>query len=182
MDRLTPAVSKRDHIEGAPAARFELVEYGDYECPYCAKARGAVQELRRRLGDDLKFTFRNFPLTEIHPRALAAARAAEAADRQGKFWEMHALLFERQDRLEDDDLLGYAGALGLDVDQFTEDLGRVLRRIEADVRSGEQSGVQGTPSFYVNGRRFEGNWRDSGQLVAALGGADGEAATEADPG
>ncbi len=150
---LAVEISPDDHLRGSPTAPSRLVIYGDYECPYTRKALISVATLREDLGDSLVFAFRNFPLTEIHPHALPAALAAEAADTQGKFWEMHDLLFRRQNFLEDRDLLGYARSLGLDEDRFRADreAEKGLPRIEADLRSGDRNGVEGTPGIFVNG-------------------------------
>ena len=135
-----------------------LVEYGDFECPYCGSAYPEIKELRRRLGDRFAFEFRHFPLEEKHPRALGAAEAAEAARAQGRFWEMHDLLFENQRALEHDDLVGYAEQLGLDVDRFERDLREHVHvgKIHSDRAEGEALGVSGTPAFFVDGERFEG--------------------------
>ena len=135
-----------------------LVEYGDFECPYCGNAYPEIKELRRRMGDALRFEFRHFPITEKHPHALQAAEAAEAARAQGRFDEMHDLLFENQRRLERDDLVGYARELGLDLDRFERDLDTHAHTgaIEADRAAGEAAGVSGTPALFVDGRRYEG--------------------------
>lgn len=152
---LTVDVSAEDHLRGSLTAPARLVIYGDYECPYTRKALTSAATVRMDLGDSLLFAFRNFPLTEIHPHALHAALAAEAADRQGKFWEMHDLLFHHQHALEDRDLVAYAGSLGLDEARIRADLEAQagLPKIEADIRKGERSGVDGTPGIFVNGRR-----------------------------
>src|SRR5205807_8880858 len=129
-----------DHVRGANTGRLVL-EYGDYECPYSRQAFRAIEGLEARLGEGVRFAFRHFPLTEIHPHALAASRAAEAAALQGRFWEMHDTLFHRQQALEDDDLRRYADSLGLELGRFDSDLGSeaVLERIARDVRSGIDS-------------------------------------------
>ena len=152
---LAVEISSDDHLRGSPTAPSRLVIYGDYECPYTRKALISVATVREDLGDSLVFAYRNFPLTEIHPHALHAALAAEAADAQGRFWEMHDLLFRRQSFLEDRDLLAYARLLGLDEERFRADLEAEtgLPRIEADVRSGERNGVEGTPGIFVNGHQ-----------------------------
>jgi protein-disulfide isomerase len=157
---LTLPVGTRDHATGGSDAALTLVEYGDYECPQCGMAYPIVKNIRRHFGDKLKFVFRNFPLTDKHPHAELAAQVAEAAAAQGKFWEMHDMLFEHQNALEHRHLLGYASKLGLDVDRMTMELERrlYLPRIQEDRDSGTQSGVNGTPQFYVNGNRFDGEW------------------------
>lgn len=161
--RLRVPVSKADHAQGPEDAALVLVEYGDYECPFCGQAHPIVKHAQRALEDELRFVFRNFPLTQIHPHAMNAARAAEAAGLQGRFWEMHDMLYENQDNLEDENLLVYAAELGLDLDQFTRDLlsPPVTQRILADVQGGARSGVNGTPTFFVNGFRFDGDWSRS---------------------
>jgi protein-disulfide isomerase len=144
---------KVDHVRGAPAAHL-ILEYGDYECPYSRQAFHAIEQVERQLGGNVRFAFRHFPLTSIHPHALAAAAAAEAAARQGRFWDMHELLFHRQKALEDDDLRGYAAQLGLDVAAFDRDRpsAAVLERIQRDVDSGLASGqVLGTPTLFIDG-------------------------------
>jgi protein-disulfide isomerase len=136
----------------------ELVEYGDFECPYCGNAYPELKELRRRLGDGIGFEFRHFPLDEKHPHAFAAAEAAEAARAQGRFWQMHDLLFENQRHLEHDDLVGYARELGLDVDRFERELrdGVHADKVRADRAAGEEAGVSGTPALFVDGARYDG--------------------------
>jgi protein-disulfide isomerase len=166
---LTLPVGKRDHIQGPADAPATLVEYGDYECPHCKRAYPIVKEIQRRMGRRLRFVFRNFPLRESHPHAQHAAEAAEAADAQGKFWELHDLLFERQFALEDENLIEYADELGLDVARFRKDLaeGVYAPRVREDFRSGVSSGVNGTPTFFVNGARHDDAW-DVEPLLAAL--------------
>jgi protein-disulfide isomerase len=155
---LTPPVGDRDHVIGPRTAPVTLVEYGDYECPYCGAAHPVVKEVRRRLGNSLRFAFRHFPLTRVHPHAQHAAEAAEAAGAQGKFWQMHDQLFEHQEALDDADLLLYAAAIGLDLDRFLNELetGVHAARVREDFLSGVRSGVNGTPTFFINGRRHEG--------------------------
>ena len=166
--QLNPPVSDRDHAQGPAGAKLTLVEYGDYECPHCGRAHPIVKAVQKRLGTRLRFVFRNFPLSNAHPNAEAAAEAAEAAAAQGKFWEMHDLLFEHQDALEREDLLRYAADLGLDVKRFASELeGAVHRpRVQEDFRSGVRSGVNGTPTFFINGSRFDGAWDEAGLLAA----------------
>lgn len=167
---LTPAVSERDHATGPEDAPVTLVEYGDYECPYCGMAYTVVKSAQRELGEQLRFVFRNFPLAEAHPHARLAAQAAEAAAAQGKFWEMHDALFQHQDALEAEDLAGYAKSLGLDMAQFARDLedAKYTKRVRDDFRSGVRSGVNGTPTFFINGSRFEGSWANEKAFVHAL--------------
>jgi Na+:H+ antiporter, NhaA family len=151
---LSPPVDPaRDHIRGAADAPVTLVEYGDFQCPYCGEAYPVVKRLLERFGDRLRFVFRHMPLADLHPRAPAAAQAAEAAGAQGRFWEMHDRLFEHQLELRDSDLRGHAEALALDVERFGSDLGDAAHaaRIEADLLSGARSGVPSTPRFFVNG-------------------------------
>ena len=168
--QLTPAVSASDHTSDPEDAPVTLVEYGDYECPYCGMAHPVVQRAQRELGPELRFVFRNFPLAEAHPHARVAAQAAEAAGAQGKFWEMHDMLFEHQDALEVEDILGYAKLLGLDIEQFSRDLeaGTYAKRVRDDFRSGVRSGVNGTPSFFVNGERYDGSWANQESFIRAL--------------
>jgi len=167
---LTPPVSDRDHIAGPDDAPVTLVEYGDYECPYCGMAHPVVKRAQKELGKQLRFVFRNFPLAEAHPHAQIAAQAAEAAGAQGKFWEMHDMIFEHQDALEVEDLLGYAASLGLDAKQIARDLeaGTYVKRVRDDFRSGVKSGVNGTPTFFVNGVRYDGSWANEKAFIAAL--------------
>ena len=167
--QLTPPVSKRDHTVGPASAAITLVEYGDYECPHCGAAHPIVKEIRRRLGNGLRFAFRHFPLSRIHPHAERAAEAAEAAGAQRKFWQMHDQLFEHQDALDDESLLVYAAAIGLDVDEFTREmlLGVHAPRVREDFLSGVRSGVNGTPTFFVNGHRHDGSY-DLQTLMAAI--------------
>jgi protein-disulfide isomerase len=168
--QLTPPVGGADHAAGPDDAPATLVEYGDYECPYCGMAHPIVKRAQQALGNQLRFVFRNFPLAEAHPHARLAAQAAEAAGAQGKFWEMHDTLFEHQDALEPDDVLGYAQAIGLDVERFTRELesGVYARKVRDDFRSGVRSGVNGTPTFFVNGVRYEGSWANEDAFIRAL--------------
>ena len=170
MSRLTPAVSETDHCQGPEDAPVTLVEYGDYECPYCGQAYPIVHQVQKALGIRLRFVFRNFPLAEMHPHAERAAEAAEAAAAQGKFWEMHDLLYEHQKALDDAHLAEYAKRLGLDVDRVERELeaGTHTKRVRSDFHSGVRSGVNGTPTFFVNGRRLDGPWDFDG-LMDAIG-------------
>ena len=166
---LAVPVSERDHSQGPATAAVTLVQYGDYECPYTRQSTTVVRALQHQLGDQLRFVFRNFPLTEIHAHALHAALAAEAAATQGKFWEMHDSLFHHQHTLEDSDLAHFAEAIGLDMQQYARALAdqRSLARIEEDVEGGERSGVQGTPTFFINGVLYRASWEQD-TLLAAL--------------
>jgi len=164
-----PVAEDRDHIEGSSDAAVTLLEYGDYECPYCGAAYPIVKQIQETMGDRLRFVFRNFPITTAHPHAEQAAEAAEAAAAQGKFWPMHDLLYENQQRLEDDDLAGYAEQLGLDVARFRRELAEHAhaQRVREDFMSGVRSGVNGTPTFYIDGVRYEGSY-DGDSLLEAL--------------
>jgi len=168
--QLTPDVSERDHSAGEPDAPVTLVEYGDYECPHCGMAYPIVKSIQRRLGKKLRFVFRNFPLAESHPHARHAAECAEAAADQGKFWEMHDALFENQDRLEDEELVALARRLRLDAQGIARALeeGTYAARVRADFRSGVRSGVNGTPTFFINGQRYDGAWPDEDAFVRVL--------------
>jgi protein-disulfide isomerase len=156
-----------DHVRGPAGGRL-IVEYGDYECPYSRQAYREIERVEREL--DLRFAFRHFPLTEIHPHALAASAAAEAAALQDRFWDMHELLFHRQKALEDDDLRRYAGELGLEVARFDRDRtgAAVLARVRRDVQSGMASGeVRGTPTLFIDGVVHRGGY-DAATLLEAL--------------
>jgi protein-disulfide isomerase len=166
---LTVPVSARDHVRGPATAAVTLVEYGDYQCPSCQEAHPIVTDVRHYLGDRMRLVFRNFPLTALHHDAQAAAEAAEAAGAQGKFWEMHDYLFGHQSRLDRAALLGYAAAIGLDVARFTRDLdGREFAgRVREDIVSGVRSGVNATPTFFINSVRHDDRW-DLETLATAL--------------
>jgi protein-disulfide isomerase len=168
--RLTVPVGPDDHAAGPATAPATLVEYGDYECPYCGQAYPVVKAVQKALGKKLRFVFRNMPLKEVHPHAELAAEAAEAAAAQGKFWEMHDALYENQDRLGPALVAELAANLELDVARFATDLreGRVRPRVRADFMSGVKSGVAGTPTFYIDGARWNGDWGNVDELVAAL--------------
>jgi protein-disulfide isomerase len=168
---LAPVDDDIDHVRGPTAGRL-IVEYGDYECPYSRQAFREIERVEQRLGGGIRFAFRHFPLTRIHPHALAAAAAAEAAALQDRFWDMHELLFHRQKALEDDDLRRYAADLGLDVARFDQDRAGagVLARIDRDVESGTASGeVQGTPTLFIDGVVHLGGY-DAATLMEALTG------------
>jgi len=164
-----PVGEDRDHIQGPADAAVTLVEYGDYECPYCGAAYPIVKDVQAEMGERLRFVFRNFPITTSHPHAEHAAEAAEAAGSLGKFWEMHDLLYENQKRLGDQDLRAYAEKLGLDVEKFDKELAEHIHapRVREDFMSGVRSGVNGTPSFYIDGVRHDDSY-DLATLLAAL--------------
>ena len=149
---------ERDHIRGDADAPVTLLEYGDFECPYCGDAAPVIAKLLDHFGDELRYVFRHLPLTDVHPNAQIAAEAAEAASAQGAFWEMHDRLLGAQDALAPSDLYRHATALGLDLERFSDDLRRRRHaaRIAEDVRSADASGVSGTPTFFINGRRHQG--------------------------
>ncbi len=154
-----PVDEKRDHIQGPLNAPLTLVQYGDFQCPYCGAAYPEVKKVEKQLGAKLRFVFRNFPLTRIHEFALDAAEAAEAAAAQGKFWEIHDFLYEHQSTLGDPNVaLDFARKLGLDVQRFQRELSqhKYQSRIKEDFSGGIRSGVNGTPTFYVNGIRHDG--------------------------
>jgi len=167
-DLAVPVDPRRDHVRGPAHAPVTIVEYGDFECPYCGLAEPVVRELLAEVAQ-VGYVWRHLPLTDVHPRAQLAAQAAEAAARQDAFWPMHDLLLEHQDALAMPDLLGYAAELDLDPERFTEDLraqaGAV--RIAEDVESADLSGVSGTPTFFINGRRHHGAY-DIDTLTAAV--------------
>jgi protein-disulfide isomerase len=169
MNTLTVPVNERDHIRGSPDAPVIMVEYADFECPYCGLAYPAVKKLENEVGDILAVVFRHFPLATVHPHAELAAEAAEAAGAQGRFWEMHDVLFENQDALAPGDLMEYAAALALDERRFAQDLSehRHAPKVRDDFMSGVRSGVNGTPTFFVNGVRHQGAY-DAASLLASI--------------
>jgi protein-disulfide isomerase len=167
--RLTVPVARRDHIQGRLDAPVTLLEYGDYECPACGQVFPIVKAVQERLGDSLCFAFRHFPLTNVHPHSEHAAEAAEAAAAQGKFWMMHDTLFENQDALEDEDLIRYATALRLNARRLITEIqtGAYATRLREDFMSGIRGGVNGTPTFFINGIRYDGARALSDLLNAA---------------
>ena len=169
VDLALPVDPERDHVRGPEDAPVTLVEYGDFECPYCGRAEPVLRELLADFGDDLRFVFRDLPLSDVHPRAQLAAEASEAAGAQGKFWEMHDLLFDHQDALAPQDLIRYAEELGLDVDRFRDELRRRVYApgIAEDVESADESNVAGTPTFFINGQRHHGSY-DEESLAQAV--------------
>ena len=158
VDLVDPVDPERDHVRGPEDALVTLVQYGDFECPHCGEAEPIIRELLAQFGNELRFVFRHLPLVDVHEHAQVAAEAAEAAHAQGRFWEMHDLLFAHQDALGLDDLYGFAADLGLDVERFSEEVRtrKHAPRVARDVQSADQGGVAGTPTFFVNGRRHEG--------------------------
>jgi len=169
VPRLTPPVSERDHVKRSLEAPIVLVEYGDYECPHCQEVYPILYELKERMGNRVAYVYRHFPISRQHPNAQLAAEAAEAAATQGKFWEMHHQLFTHQNELGFDDLLRHASAIGLDVDLFRRELEEhtYTDRVREDFMSGVRSGVNGTPTFYINGTRYDGAW-DLESLIEAI--------------
>jgi protein-disulfide isomerase len=167
--KLVLPVSERDHIRGPANAPVTLVEYGDYECPYCGMANSIVDEIRRELGNDLRFVFRNFPLTEVHPHAEHAAEIAEAATAHHKFWEMHDMLYAHQDALGDQHLAEYVTLLGIPTTEVKRALAQhaYMDRVHEDFMSGVRSGVNGTPTFFINGSRHDGSY-ERDVLLAAI--------------
>jgi protein-disulfide isomerase len=156
--KLTLPASPQDHIQGKDTSPLTLVEYGDYECPYCGQAYPIIKQVQKRLGPKLRFVFRNFPVTQVHPHAQHAAEAAECAATQNKFWEMHDYLYEHQQALDDKHLEKYAGELGLDLARFKNDMSMHAARVREDFLSGVRSGVNGTPTFYIDNIRYNGSW------------------------
>ncbi len=168
---LRPVDPERDHVRGRPDAPLTLVEYGDFECPFCSRATGMIDEVRAHFGDDLLYVWRHFPLERAHPRAFDAARASEAAALQGRFWEMARELFAHQDDLEWSDMYRYAVAAGCDIEQFDQDVrvhsSKVLHRVEDDAEDADEMDLSATPTFFVNGLRHKGPW-DAASLIRAL--------------
>ncbi len=169
MGRLTAEVTDGDHIQGADGAPVTVVEYGDYQCPYCGKAQSIVKDVQGRVGDGMRYVFRHFPLTNAHAHAKQAAQAAEAAALQEAFWTMHDHLFEHQRELHDSHLMTYADELDLDVGKLRNDMesDAVQTRIQQDFYGGVRSGVNGTPTFFINDARHDDSW-DADTLVAAI--------------
>jgi diadenylate cyclase len=177
-------VGTTDHARGPKDAPVMLVKYGDYECPYCGEAHPVLKELQERVGEQVRFIFRHFPLDTVHPRARRAAQAAEAAASQGRFWEMHDLLYERQDDLGEEDLMRYAAELELDLRRFEEDLTNDDHawRIEEDRLGGDRAGVRGTPTLFVNGVRYSGRVDLDGLLAAVEGATSSSGASPGEGG
>jgi Na+/H+ antiporter NhaA len=168
---IRPVDPHRDHLRGDPSAPLTLVEYGDFECPFCSRATGAIDEVRTHFGNELRYVWRHLPLERVHPRAFDTARASEAAALQGKFWEMAHELFEHQDDLEWSDMYRYAVAIGCDIEQFDHDVrvdpSKVLHRVQDDAQDAELMDLNSTPTFFVNGKRHKGPW-DAASMIRAL--------------
>lgn len=171
MPRLTaPVDPARDHVAGPDEAPVTLVEYGDFQCPNCLEAYSIVHSIQEKMGAQLRFVYRHFPLTESHPDAARAAEASEAAAAQGKFWEMHSMLFEHQEALDDASLRGYARQIGLDLKRYDQDMENhaYAEHIRDDFSSGLRSGANGTPTFFINGDRYDLPWDEESWLLRAL--------------
>jgi protein-disulfide isomerase len=169
MANLRPPVTPEDHIQGSEDAQVTLVEYGDYECPHCGRAYSIIKRAQKHFGKSLRFVFRNFPLSELHPHAESAAETAEFAGARAKFWEMHDLLFENQERLGEALYLKVAEQLSLPIGELRQELeeGTYKTRVRADFTGGVRSGVNGTPTFFINARRHDGPF-DYETLVLAI--------------
>ena len=167
--RLVRSVTEHDHVRGPATALVTLLEYGDYQCPYCGAAYPVVEQLREWAGDKMRFVFRHFPLTQMHPFAEPAAEAAEAAGARGKFWQMHDMLYTHQEALDGEDLLRYAAHVGLDPAEIAQELlaRQYQDRVRQDFLGGARSGVNGTPTFFIDGIRYDG-LPDFDSLSAAL--------------
>ena len=176
-----PVSEQRDHIRGPIDAPVTLVEYADFECPYCGQAHFTVNDLLNQFGDVVRLAYRHFPLAQIHLHAARAAEASEAAAAQGQFWQMHDVLFENQEALDDESLSEYAAQLGLDVEQFRGELlaGVHAPRVREDFMSGVRSGVNGTPTFLINGLRHDGPWDLESLSMAITAAVDGQPARKA---
>jgi protein-disulfide isomerase len=179
LDQSEDVDPERDHMRGPDAAPVTLVEYGDYECPYCGRAEVVIRELLDSFGDELRYVWRHLPLNDVHSHAQMAAEAAEAAGSQGRFWEMHDRLLADQDELTPADMTRHAEELGLDVERFWDELRtrEHAPRVDRDVGSADASGVAGTPSFFIDGRRHSGAY-DLATLTAAVRAAEARARAE----
>ncbi len=160
MPKLKPPVNKNDHAQGSADAPVTLTEYGDFQCPHCGAAHPMIKKIQQSFGKKLKFVFRHFPLSNVHEYAQIAAVAAEAAGRQNKFWEMHDIIFEHQSDLGDDIWPVFAQKLKLKIPAFEKDMDdpALSEKVESDFESGIRSGVNGTPSFYINGDKYNGDY------------------------
>lgn len=169
LTRLLLPIHKDDHVHGPESARYTMVEYGDYECPDCGRLFDIIRNLQSTLGEQLRIVYRHYPLSGIHPQALEAAQAAEAAGEQSRFWEMHAVLFQNQSALQRKNLIAYAESLQLDVERFRQELKKRVYedRVREDFRRGVQNGVYKTPGLFLNGVRHDGPW-DRDTLLSVL--------------
>ncbi len=171
MKLVRPVDPERDHVRGNPDAPLTLVEYGDFECPFCSRATGSIDQVRDHFGDQLRYVWRHLPLERVHPRAFDAARASEAAALQGKFWELAREMFAHPDDLEWSDIYRYAVAAGIDIERFDKDVrvhaSKVLHRVQDDAQDAEVMDLNSTPTFFVNGKRHKGPW-DAASLIRAL--------------
>jgi len=160
MKQLIPAVNMNDHSYGNRNATLELVEYGDYECPHCGRAYPIIKRIQENFESNLKFVFRNFPLSTIHTHAFSAALATEAAGMQDKFWEMHDIIFENQQTLDTESVFLFAKTIGINAEQFKNDIQKkeLAEKVERDIESGFRSGVNRTPTFFINGEKYDGDW------------------------
>jgi protein-disulfide isomerase len=179
ITRLTLPISGRDHAQGPDTAPVTLLEYGDYECPYCGQAYPIIKNIQKQLGAQLRFVFRNFPISEVHPHAQHAAEAAESAGVQNKFWGMHDYLYEHQHKLDDNHLRQYASTLEMDVARFDDEMAKHVHadRVREDFMSGIRSGVNGTPTFYINGIRYDDSWDEETLLTTIKQEANSERRT-----
>ena len=170
MAKLRAPVGQQDHRIGKPSATVTLIEYGDYQCSHCGYVYPLIKKLAKQFSSELVFVFRNFPLQESHPAAMIAAQAAEAAALQHKFWEMHDLIYEHQDELDKDNLMYFAETLNLNIEKFIRDSEShiVLSKIESDFESGVRSGVNGTPTFFINENRLDSYDETYESLVDAV--------------
>lgn len=169
---MSMTVTSNDHIKGTENAKITLIEYADFECPFCARAYQSLASLLPKYGKDVRLVYRHFPLTDMHPDAQPAAEASEAAHAEGKFWEMHDAIFEGQDDLSDEAIIAMAEDIGLDSATFQDawQSGKFAQRVESDAATGSQAGVHRTPTFFINGVQFEGD-SDEASLDAALAAA-----------
>jgi protein-disulfide isomerase len=165
--QLTPPVSDKDHIQGTAEATIEIVEYGDFQCPDCGVAYPVIKQIQQTYGNQIRFVFRNLPLTDIHTYAKIAALAAEAAGQQNKYWEMHDLIYEHQQELSNELIYRLVDQIGLNAEKFEQDLHNrgLLKKIKDDTQSAEDSGVPGTPTFFINGSMFDGGAEDLLQVL-----------------
>ena len=176
LAQLNPPIGEQDNVQGLPDAVVTLVEYGDFECGSCGLAYPIVKAIQAEFGDQLRFAFRHFPLTAVHPNAEKAAEAAEAAGAQGHFWQMHDMLFEHQSALEFTHLLMYAEAIGLDMTNFTQEMeaGIHMPRVRSDFNGGARCGVNATPTFFINGIRHDLSWDEPVLRSAIMLAAEGQ--------